>query len=361
MITLSTPTKDIIKELHEEEDKAVFWLKKHYHGQKGYEQMCERLKEKCEYTFKDQRSDIVEYISPKGNRWMAFTNCRYHYSINKGYCSDIAFCYYETYGSCGAFLVAHPNDMLTHDDGGAIMFTDHFFLRFCERLGVEMRSRWMIQRFVEVIPGFTFSFGDKNEQGYVKVDCRLPASLGRGILRKDGNLIEIRSYLTDKQLNNKQKRETERLRTIADKQVYEPLEVKQIRLLMSDDFNRDFQKEVLNAAEISGIDKGDVIAATNILIYITEALVDMKYAEPTDIKFWMRLRECFDYDLMFELIEKYDKKDAIGVAKILYQQVEKVGSYMGIKKYDAKAMVDKVFEVWRRHAEEYLKNKSDEE
>ena len=345
MINFSTPTNDIIRELHEEESKAVFWLKKKYHGEKGYEQMCERLREKCEYTLKDQRSDVVEYISPKGNRWMVFTNCRYHKSINMGYCTDIAFCYYETYSSCGAFI-------LTNEEKGAIMFTDHFFLRFCERLGVQMRSRWMIQRFVEVIPGFTFSFGERDEHGYIKVDCRIPGSLGRGILRKDGNLIEIRTFLADKQLSNKQKRETERLRTIADKQLYEPIEVKQARMLLSENCVEEFQKELLNTAEITGIDQGNLVAATNIIMYIISALLELKYAEPHDIPFWKRMGECLDYDKFIKFVEEYDKHDSTSAVKILYEQIEKIGSYMSIKKYDSQKMMDKVIEIWRNHIEE---------
>ena len=358
MITLKTPTKEVIKELHEEEDKAIFWLKKHYHGQKGYERMQETLMDRCNMFMKDQRSDIVEYISPKGNRWLAFEHCRYHKSICHGFSMVVAFCYYETYGSCGAFLVAH--DMEKGDKQGAIMFTDHFFLRFCQRLGVEMRSRWMIQRFVEVIPGFTFSFGEKNENGFVKVDCRLPASIGRGILRKDGYMIEIRTYLTDKELNNKQLRETARLRAMADRQSYEPLEVRQARLLMSDDFSKELEKELTDSAEMAGLDKGDVIAASNIIFYIIQALIDLGYAQGDDIDFWQRFRDCMDYMAVIDFVEKYSKGNSDAqTVKILYDQIEKIGTFFHIKKYDAVKVMDKTIEFWQKHVDEYLKEKED--
>ena len=72
-----------------------------------------------------------------------------------------------------------------------------------------MRSRWMVQRFLEIIPGVMFqTTGERDPYGRLKVDCRFPGSIGRGIIRKDGPLIEVRTYLTDPELSKKQLRET---------------------------------------------------------------------------------------------------------------------------------------------------------
>jgi len=352
MITLKTPTMQVVKEICSEEDKAIYWLKKMFHGQKGYEQMQARLVYDSEREKKDKRSEIYDYISPNGNRWMVFEHCKYYESIKHSCSMAVAFCYYETMGSCGAFLVAHSQ--FGDNEQGVIMFTDHFFLRFCDRLGVEMRSRWMIQRFVEVIPGFLFSFGEKNEQGFIKAFCRLPGSMGRGILRKDGPLIEIRSYLTDKQQNKKQQRETEWLRTVADRQSYEPMEVRQARLLLSDDFSGEFQKEIVNVAELSGVDRGELIAATNISIYVVQALIDLKYAEPYDIEFWKRCGKCMNAEKFLDIVQGMEKNpsDSMTYTKMLYDIIENIGSYMSIKKYDAKAVMEKTIEYWKKHYDE---------
>ena len=71
MITITSSSEQILKELREYQ-KAVFWLQKKYHGQKGYERMCYELMQKCLWTRQDQKSDYIEYLSPTGNRWIAF-------------------------------------------------------------------------------------------------------------------------------------------------------------------------------------------------------------------------------------------------------------------------------------------------
>ena len=216
MITVTSTTEQVLRELRTEEPKAMYWLKKMFHGERGYDKMQTELIERAKNERRDTRSDVFDYISPTGNRWMVFEHCRYHKDIHYARTMPIAFCYYETYGSVGAFLNGHPQ--YEGQDGiHAILFTDHFFLRFCARLKIEMRSRWMVQRFLEIIPGVMFqTTGERDPYGRLKVDCRFPGSIGRGIIRKDGPLIEVRTYLTDKELTRKQLRDT--------KTVYMPLQ-----------------------------------------------------------------------------------------------------------------------------------------
>ena len=78
MINLNTPSDVLMKELSEDREKAVFWLKKHYHGEKGYEKMRDNLLLKCKNTRQNQSSDTVEYISRNGNRWIAFEYAIYY-------------------------------------------------------------------------------------------------------------------------------------------------------------------------------------------------------------------------------------------------------------------------------------------
>lgn len=75
MINLHTPSEQIMKELFEDEQKAFYWLRKSYHGDKSYERMRDTLIAKCRKERKTQISDVVEYISKNGNRWMVFECC----------------------------------------------------------------------------------------------------------------------------------------------------------------------------------------------------------------------------------------------------------------------------------------------
>lgn len=356
MITLKTPKEQIFNELKEEEPKAIYWLKKKYHGSRGYEAMRDDMINECARTHKQQISDVVEYISPKGNRWMVFECATYYKDSHAVNSHPMTFCYYETYGSCGAYFIGRNNYDTDGDEGCVIMFTDHFFLRFCERLGIQMRSRWMIQKFIEVIPGFTFGFGKKNEYGQILVDCRLPGSIGRGILHKDGRMIEIRTYLTDKQLNNKQKKETERLREVGDRQVFEPAYIRMMRLKNSENFDEALSKEIINVADLTGCDKGDMMACTNVIIFIVMALVDLGYAKPDDKEFFIRMGRNIQSDKILDIVTDYESKDSKNIANALFDVITSIGKTMAIRNYDAVAVMDKMIEHWTDACKKYKEN-----
>lgn len=346
MINFSTPSEQIVSELFAEESKAFFWLKKKHHGEKGYEAMRDKLLAKCQLKHETQISDVVEYISPNGNRWMAFECCHYYKKAGHANTCPIAFCYYETYGSVGAYLIGRG----TYSEGGqdcVIHFTNHFFLRFCQRLGVEMRSRWMVQRFAEVISGYLFGTNGVDEQGRTKVDVRLPASIGRGVMLKDAPIIEVRTYLTDKELSNKQLRETKVLRETYEKMSFEPLSVKMGRIAHSEDFADDMMAEIDSVAAVSGIDKGKLIFVTNIRIFITLALIDLGYVDKKDIKTFERIgKQTAKLDFL-DFIDAHAEGDNHKAATLLYKNLKDFGEKTNIKGYNAKDMMDKVIEKWR--------------
>lgn len=233
MVTLSTPANEMVKELLEEKEKALYWFLKHFHGEKGYDKMVDALEQKAWIEEKTCISDIVEYISKKGNRWMLFEAARYYPKAKKAKPSFVSFCYYETYGSVGAFLIGYDQMDTKLEMPFVVIYTSHFFLRFCQRLGVEMRSRWMVQKFCEAIPGYLiYPYNDKKANGLTPIDVRLPGSLGRGFARMEGDntIIEIRTYLTDPELSRKQLKETEEVRKLGDSIEYEPFDIWLYRL-----------------------------------------------------------------------------------------------------------------------------------
>lgn len=360
MVNYSTPPEQLMKELLEEDGKAVFWLKKHYHGEKGYERMRDRLIEESNMTGKDKISDIVEYISRNGNRWLVFECCRYYKGAGYAYAMPVAFCYYETYGSVGAYVVGY-NAYVTVGTGKTIIhFTNHFFLRFCQRLGVEMRSRWMVQRFVEVIPGFLFGYNGKDENGRDRFDVRLPGSIGRGIMREDAPIIEVRTYLTDKELSRKQLRETERLREAYDRQTFEPIDVRMVRLWRSSDFVGDMQKELENEADMLGIDKGIIIFAFNIRYFIAQAISDLGYIKNDDYSAWRRIGEAFARTEIMSFAQGYSEEgDHTEMFRMLFRIIAKVGELANIRGYDTVAVMNKTIERWQEAANRTNKEDND--
>ena len=348
MINFSTPSDQLMSELFEDEGKAIFWLKKHYHGEKGYERMRDGLLMESNRTMKTAISEVVEYISPHGNRWMAFECCQYYKKAGHANTMPMAFCYYETYGSVGTYLVSRSAYDTTNKDKMVLHFTNHFFLRFCSRLGVEMRSRWMVQKFVEVIPGFLIGYNGKDEKGHDKYDVRLPGSIGRGIMFDDAPIIEIRTYLTDPELNRKQLRETERLRQMYEQQTFEPMDGRMRRIARSEDFAGDFVKEIHNVADLSGIDRDLLERASAMRVMVTMAIADLGYVEASDINRWKEIGERTKDISFLDFVSGYT--DSMEKAKQLYDLVCEFGKKAGIKGYDAVKMMDRVIEIWGENA-----------
>ena len=77
MLTLSTPSDQLMKELADEHEKAKYWLKKHYGGEQGYEAMRDLPTEEVE---------IETPVAPaKANQWSP-TFCRLRESQKKNFC-----------------------------------------------------------------------------------------------------------------------------------------------------------------------------------------------------------------------------------------------------------------------------------
>ena len=353
MITVTSTTEQVLRELRTEEPKAMYWLKKMYHGERGYDKMQTELIERAKNERRDTRSEVFDYISPTGNRWMVFEHCRYHKDIHYARTMPVAFCYYETYGSVGAFLNGHSQ---YGDDNKAhgILFTDHFFLRFCQRLGIEMRSRWMVQRFLEIIPGIMFqTTGETDQYGRLKVDCRFPASIGRGIIRKDGPLIEVRTYLTDKELTRKQLRDTKTLREIGDRHNFDPQDVKMARMLKAGDFAEAFEYEMNQIVEM-GADRDELFATATISVYVTRALCDLNYAEPTDFDFWKNSGEANKH-VLIEIAQYWLKRKNVDREFIsLFEQIFK---NVGIKQYNVMEFINYIFEKIKEDTKKFEQEK----
>ena len=247
MINLSTPSKELLDELLSDYKKADYWLTKQLGGLKKQKELGDNLCLKCMKECKELAvSEPVEYISPKGNRWFMYVSARRY--KDHFYTTPLGFCYYETYGSVGAFV---PTQCGSENANACVIFTSHFFLRMCSRLNIKVRSRDMVKRFVEYMAGMVLSYRGEGTHAKHEVDVRLPASIGRGRMRDDCNkVIEINTFLKDTELTRKQQKETKALRECASKVILQPAEQLKMRIKAGDDSVFDDIRKNFDAMEI---------------------------------------------------------------------------------------------------------------
>ena len=130
MLTVTSPPDEIVKTINDEYKRATYWLIKNMGGEKKYKQKRGELLFKCRQTRETQSTPAIDWISQAGNRWMTFECATWYKEAQESFTVPVAFCYYETLGSVGAFL---PMRRQFSDESIVIHFTNHFFLRFCQR------------------------------------------------------------------------------------------------------------------------------------------------------------------------------------------------------------------------------------
>ena len=294
MVNLSTPNDILFKELCDDYKKALYWHTKHYGGSEKYSKFQDSLLAEVMRTHKQKSGDVVEYNSKNGNRWLIFESCNWYPDSQGAHTAAHAFCYYETYASIGAFRLLGDGD---GNLNGVLIFTSHFFERFCERLELEnmtgkVRTRQIVKNFIEYFPALVMKVYERSEKDHlIHIDLRTSGSLARGILREGGSIpvYEVRSFLCDKQLNNKQLRETTDIRIKADKvRKYEPEQMRNTRLMLEtqrDGLLAVCEREMENVTNL-GVPKE--IAEKSLIagISILNAMLDDNLADSMDLKFW---------------------------------------------------------------------------
>jgi hypothetical protein len=95
---------------------------------------------------------------------------------------------------------------------GVMIFTSHFFQRMSERTGKAYRSKELIQEFISTK---STQASQTDEDGEVIV--KFKGGYGFGVEKSlSPHVVEIRTYLTDKQLTPKQRRKVERVDAYAE-------------------------------------------------------------------------------------------------------------------------------------------------
>lgn len=204
MYNATTRPETVTSTVFEELKKVKYWHIKKYHGEKGYDKMCEKLRVKAATENKVTYSDLSEYTSAEGNKWYMSTGEKV---IKGGFLEFlVGFCYYETVASFGIFIplltMGWENMNYKYT---CIYISDHFFLRYIDKKkfnGSKKDLAFMIAKCVHESGART----EVNENGLVKCDIHVPGGIGRGFLRQNCPFLEVRTFLRDEELNGKQKK-----------------------------------------------------------------------------------------------------------------------------------------------------------
>lgn len=290
MINLSTPNNQLHIELLADKAKTEYWLIKKFGGQKSYENMRRLLLLQAMKEKRNVSSDVVEYRSSNGNRWMTYECARYYPDAGTSHTMQYAFCFYETLGSVGAFVPTRIG--FTPEDGedAIVIFTSHFFYQMSDRLKLGYRSPGMVRAFHEFIPNFLMT--TYQNEGKTKLIVRLPGSTGWGFLREgDKPVFEVRTFLTDEQLNARQRKLSKDLRERAGKVYYEPAEVETKRFLdkiyAGESIAGDVQR-LLDKYDALGIDKKYTEDMLDTFMWMTVIYNKMGLIANDDVTFWVR-------------------------------------------------------------------------
>lgn len=208
----STKVQDIIATMLEEMPKARYFFRKQYGGKqrclKAEDEMLNRALEEKQ----DQMTDINDWISQVGNRWETYTHAKYYPKAQYAKIFHYSFIYYETLASCGAFFPLYSEKQTkggnVKENGvadGVLAFTAHFFYQMSQRTGKAYRSKELIKEFIATKCEHALT---AYEDGEIIVKFKGGHGFGKELSRSP-RLIEVRTYLTDEQLNNSQRRKCE--------------------------------------------------------------------------------------------------------------------------------------------------------
>ena len=221
-INLSTQPADLLATMCEELPVAWYHYRKQIGSSLQYQKHEDRLLDQALEEKRSLVSDISEYISKVGNRWITYVHTEYFPQALNAMATRVSFVYYETYASCGAFfpLYAPPSAKSRGKQKkqvpyGIVIYTDHFFLQMSNRTGKKYRSRELIREFVTTRDAHAMQTDD--DGGLV---VRFVGGYGFGKWwEQDGiRVCQVRTYLNEKggdSLNRRQQRLVEKLNAYA--------------------------------------------------------------------------------------------------------------------------------------------------
>ena len=203
MINLLTPSDQLLKELNEDIERVNYWVKKK-HGDVNsskWRNKCDGYRLKWYKERKPFIGEMFEYKSPNGNRWFAYDFIFRPEGADDIMCGMDKFIYWDTYGSIGCFYPTWWCDKegVVHDS--CIIYTGHFFQKFCERMKIPFRSREMVMEFVGEF-AYKPLQDDTDKDGNPCCVLRMNhCGFCFGVRRKDNPyVIEVRTFLSEENM-----------------------------------------------------------------------------------------------------------------------------------------------------------------
>lgn len=334
MINLSTPSEELWRVLVDEHEKAIYWMKKKFGGEQRYEMMRDDLLRRCGASGKPLASEVIEYTSKEGNRWVCFEQATYYPESNGANCMPLAFCYYETAASLGLFSVGYMRDYGQDVPSSILIYTPHFFQRYAERIGIKGTPRELLMQFISIAPSFTLSTMPDDDSGQEKLLLRLPGCICHVVKREgEKDVYEVRTILTDEQLSNKQSNETKDARTISDKIKYEPDELRSHRLQMSGDpvlaaWDDIKEKEAL------GLDMSTAKKGVSLYFLIRKIFIEMGLAKEYNIEFWQRYDSECALPIEYFLKRRKDEAETFNEPLEICSLAKNIAQRIGVKKFN---------------------------
>jgi hypothetical protein len=221
-INLSTQPRELLDTMREELPVAWYHYRKQIGSSLQYQKHEDQLLDQALEEQRSLVSDIGEWISRVGNRWITYVHTEYFPQALHAVATHVSFVYYETYASCGAFfpLYAPPSvknrgKQKKQVPTGIVIYTDHFFLQMSNRTGKKYRSKELIREFVTTRDAHAMQADDDGS-----LVVRFVGGYGFGKWwEQDGiRVCQVRTYLNEKggdSLNRRQQRLAEKLNAYA--------------------------------------------------------------------------------------------------------------------------------------------------
>lgn len=224
-LTLNSTTEEIVETMKKEGKSVEYWHKKHYGGPAKYDKWQDGQLAKAHDLPAESEliGDLVDYHSlTTGNRWKSF-EVTTSYGIGNTYTRMLSFCFWDTFGSIGAFFKCRSQANKT----SVLLFTSHFFLRYADRMDIQYRDAALVSEFfVRNHVLMTKLSDDLDEKGRRQVVIVFKEGVGYGYPRKkidsiddmnnNDNVIEIRTFLKYEQLTTRQMQEVNEMREAAE-------------------------------------------------------------------------------------------------------------------------------------------------
>ena len=202
MLTIKTPYKELRSEFMEDFEKCAYWVDKEMRRDRSkFEALMRSVRQPLNHKL-----PFIDYKSKNGNRWRNYC----YYSGNNGLMAAMrydSFCYWETYGSFGAFT------QLKFDGVDYIaIFPGHFWQRLCERdPRFKMRGVHTCEEFFTDHRAMAMKMYDpKDGESRRSIAVFMNGFSAYGVVvSEEHRVVELRTIIPNEQLTGEKRKEAE--------------------------------------------------------------------------------------------------------------------------------------------------------